>query len=105
MLAAWAQMDAGYLGLLPDHFDVILSGFMGWNYCFDFVRNRFRSPDIRMKEIQRVLRSGGQVLISSWAFQEEIEWLVKTFRKNIQRYAPGFVNLYPADHLPYSGRY
>lgn len=100
--ASFAQMNAGDLALASDQFDFILSGFMGWNYCFDFVHNQYRCPDVRMREIQRVLRSGGQVLISSWAFQEDIEWLVDIFRKYLMRFAPDFVNLYTEDHLPYS---
>lgn len=100
--ASFVQMDAGGLALASDQFDFILSGFMGWNYCFDFVHNQFRCPDIRMREILRVLRSGGQVLISTWAFQEEIEWLVEIFRKYLKRFAPDFANQYPEDHFPYS---
>ena len=84
---AWAQMDATKLGFMNGLFDRALCGFIGWNYCFDFVRCEFTSPDIILAEISRVLRVGGRVGISSWAMQEDLDWLGDQFR----RYLPAYV--------------
>lgn len=84
---ASAQMDATNLGFVNGLFDRVLCGFIGWNYCFDFVRCEFTSPDIILAEISRVLRVGGRVGISSWAMQEDLDWLGEQFR----RYLPAYV--------------
>jgi ubiquinone/menaquinone biosynthesis C-methylase UbiE len=60
----------------PDStFDFALCGFMGWDYCFDFALGEFTGPDIRMREISRVLKDGGRVGISSWVKQDDLDWM------------------------------
>jgi ubiquinone/menaquinone biosynthesis C-methylase UbiE len=81
-----AQMDAANLGFMNGLFDRVLCGFVGWCYCFDFVRQEFTSPDTRLAEISRVLRAGGWVGISSWAKQGDLDWLGEQFRKYLPAY-------------------
>jgi ubiquinone/menaquinone biosynthesis C-methylase UbiE len=68
------QMDAGYLGFKGSTFDVVISGFIGWDNCFDFIKCR-SIDNTWLEEIARVLKDGGLIGLSSWAFQEENEFL------------------------------
>ena len=83
---ALAHMDAMHLGFTSGLFDHVLCGFLGWDYCFDFSRMRFTGLDTRLSEITRVLRDGGQVGISSWERQEDLEWLGEHFRRCFPAY-------------------
>ena len=83
---ALAQMDATNLAFMNGLFDRVLCGFIGWNYCFDFGRLEFTSPDSILAEISRVLRAGGRVGISSWAMQEDLDWLGEQFRRFLPAY-------------------
>jgi SAM-dependent methyltransferase len=84
---SFVQMDASTLGFLPEVFHNVLANFVGWDYCFDFERLEFNTPDRRMAEIKRVLKPGGQVGIGFWIEQCDIDWLVCGFKK----YLPAFV--------------
>jgi len=81
-----AQMDAANLGFANGLFDRVLCGFVGWDYCFDFVRQEFTGPDIRLAEISRVLGAGGRVGISAWAGQDDLDWLGERFRRYLPEY-------------------
>lgn len=83
---AVAQMDAARLGFQAATFDLVLSGFIGWDYCFDFERMVFTRPDTRIGEISRALKPGGQVGISSWVEQSDIEWLATAFQRHLPEY-------------------
>lgn len=72
-------MNAEDLDFPGGSFDLALCGFMGWDYCYDFVLGEFTGPDTRMQEIRRVLRDGGRVGFSVWERQEDIEWLEALF--------------------------
>lgn len=72
-------MNAENIGFENGSFDVALCGFIGWDYCFDFVRNEFTRPDTRTREIARVLRDGGQIWISQWERQEDLDWMEEIF--------------------------
>ena len=67
--------DANNLGFPTGSFDIVLSGFMGWYDCFDFVRLEFTQPDRKAKEIRRVLRDGGRFACCSWHEQEDLAWV------------------------------
>jgi len=75
--------NAENIGFPDCSFDFAFCGFMGWEYCFDFKRSEFWGQDRRMMEISRVLRDGGQVGISSWLRQEDLDWMEE---KVIQHY-------------------
>jgi len=75
------------MGFRENSFDVALCGFVGWDHCFDFVLDRFTGPDTRLKEMARVLNSGGRVGISSFERQDDIEWMEET----LGRYLPDLV--------------
>ena len=85
----FAQMDAAYLGFLPEIYDSVLANFVGWDYCFDFDRMEFTTPDIRMDEIRRVLKPGGQVGIGFWIEQDDIEWIAEAIRRYLPEEAIG----------------
>jgi SAM-dependent methyltransferase len=72
-------MNAEDLDFPDGSFDLALCGFMGWDYCYDFVLGEFTGSDTRMQEIHRVLRDGGRVGFSIWERQEDIEWLEALF--------------------------
>jgi ubiquinone/menaquinone biosynthesis C-methylase UbiE len=73
--AAAARMDMGRLAFPDGSFDAVLSGFVGWDDVYDFERYRFLAPDRKLEEIRRVLRDGGLVGMSSWAMQDDNEWM------------------------------
>ena len=75
-------MNAENLGFEDDSFDIALCGFVGWDYCYDFIICDFTGPDTRSREIWRVLREGGNICISSWEYQEDIEWLATIFTQH-----------------------
>lgn len=78
---AFAQMDAASLGFHSEAYDSVLANFVGWDYCFDFDRMEFTSPDGRMAEIMRVLKPGGQVGLGFWIEQCDIEWIAEAFMR------------------------
>ena len=65
-------------------FDYIVSGFIGWSRRYDFEKNEYKSQDLVISEILRVLRVWGKVGISTWLFQEDLEWIMRL----IQPYLP-----------------
>jgi SAM-dependent methyltransferase len=81
-------MNAESMGLQDSSFDVVLCGFMGWDYGFDFARGEFKRADARMKEIWRVLRAGGRVWISAWEEQGDLDWMEET----LVRYLPSILS-------------
>jgi len=81
-----AKMDAANLGFVNGLFDRVLCGFVGWDYCFDFMRLEFTAPDTRLAEISRVLRAGARVGISAWARQDDLDWLGEQFRRHLPAY-------------------
>lgn len=80
------QMDAANLGFRAGQFDHVLCGFVGWDYCYDFLRMEFTGADTRLAEISRVLRDGGRVGISSWERQEDLEWFGEQFCRHFPAY-------------------
>ena len=82
----FAQMDAAYLGFLPETYDSVLANFVGWDYCFDFDQMEFTAPDGRMVEILRVLKPGGQVGIGFWIEQCDIDWIAEAFKRYLPKY-------------------
>jgi len=81
-------MDANNLGFPDRSFDFVLAGFIAWDYCYDFFPGSFIATDTRSAEIQRVLKEGGHVLISSWALQEDIHWLEGQLQRYLPEYTP-----------------
>lgn len=68
-------MNADNLGFRDRSFDYVLCGFIGWDYCYDFMRHEFTAPDPRGREIYRVLRNGGRFGLSSWQEQADLDWM------------------------------
>ncbi|MFW9850165.1 MAG: class I SAM-dependent methyltransferase [Candidatus Thorarchaeota archaeon] len=68
-------MDATEMSFPDNHFDFVISGFMGWKRHFDFMKIEFTGPNRVMQEIVRVLKPSGKVGISTWLFQEDTEWM------------------------------
>ena len=65
--ASITKMDAGNLGFRESYFDYVLSGF-AYVFC-------------RMEDLHRVLKSGGQITLSSWKWQEDLEWMGELVQK------------------------
>lgn len=59
--AFMVKMDAGHPGLVPGSFDFILAGF---SYIF-----------CPMTDIYSMLKPGGKISLSSWKYQEDLEWI------------------------------
>jgi ubiquinone/menaquinone biosynthesis C-methylase UbiE len=82
------EMDAKQLDFQDATFDYVTTGFSGWDYCYDFVKGEPTAPDSIMKEIYRVLKTGGTAGISTWTRQEDTEWMesfVESFNYSPQR--------------------
>jgi len=70
------------MGFPNASFDVVLSGFIAWSDCFDFIQGGFTRPDKKSKEIWRVLKEGGRVVIAAWERQEDLHWMEDAFVRN-----------------------
>jgi SAM-dependent methyltransferase len=81
-------MNAENLDFPDGSFDLALCGFMGWDYCYDFVLGESVAPDTRTQEMRRVLRDGGRIGFSIWERQENIEWLEAMFVWHFPLLAP-----------------
>lgn len=66
-------MEASNLKFDDNSFDNILCGFMGFSDSYDFQNNQFIGKNAKMKEILRVLKSGGEAAFSTWEYQQDIE--------------------------------
>ena len=60
-------MNAREMSFDDESFDIVISGFIGWDDYFDFNQNKHIAPDKIMSEILRVLKSGGRAALSGWA--------------------------------------
>ena len=66
-------MEASNLKFDDNSFDNILCGFIGFSDSYDFKNNQFIDKNAKMKEIFRVLKSGGEAAFSTWEYQQDIE--------------------------------
>lgn len=66
-------MEASNLKFDDNSFDNILCGFIGFTDAYDFENNQFIGKNAKMKEIFRVLKSGGEAAFSTWEYQQDIE--------------------------------
>jgi ubiquinone/menaquinone biosynthesis C-methylase UbiE len=66
-------MKASNLKFDDNSFDNILCGFIGFSDSYDFENNQFIGTNAKMKEIFRVLKSGGEAAFSTWEYQQDIE--------------------------------
>ncbi|MFX1428404.1 MAG: class I SAM-dependent methyltransferase, partial [Promethearchaeota archaeon] len=71
--AQFKTMKASNLKFDENSFDNILCGFIGFSDSFDFQNNQFIDKNPKMKEIFRVLKSGGEAAFSTWKCQQDIE--------------------------------
>jgi len=67
--------NAKNLGFHTGTFDLALCGFMGWYDCYDFEKNEFTQPEVKAREIYRVLKEGGRFVCCSWEVQEGLRWM------------------------------
>lgn len=89
-------MNAKNLGFQTGSFDTAICGFMGWDDCFDFSRMEFTQPDMKAKEILRVLKDGGWFTCCSWEQQQDVTWMEEA----ILRHYPAILDdpEYQAEH-------
>ncbi len=59
--AFMVKMNGGHPGLMHGCFDFVLAGF-SYIYC-------------PMKEVYSLLKPGGRISLSSWKYQEDLEWM------------------------------
>jgi ubiquinone/menaquinone biosynthesis C-methylase UbiE len=71
--AQFKTMEASNLEFDDNNFDNILCGFIGFSDSYDFKNNYFIGNNAKMKEIFRVLKSGGEAAFSTWEYQQDIE--------------------------------
>ncbi|MFW9828703.1 MAG: class I SAM-dependent methyltransferase, partial [Candidatus Thorarchaeota archaeon] len=71
--AQFRTMEASDLKFEDNSFDNILCGFIGFSDSYDFDNNQFIGNNAKMKEIFRVLKSGGEAAFSTWGYQQDIE--------------------------------
>ncbi|MFW9772567.1 MAG: class I SAM-dependent methyltransferase [Promethearchaeota archaeon] len=71
--AQFRTMEASNLKFNDNSFDNILCGFIGFSDSYDFKNNQFIGKNAKMKEIFRVLKSGGEAAFSTWEYQQDIE--------------------------------
>lgn len=71
--AQFRTMEASNLKFDDNSFDNILCGFIGFSDSYDFKNNQIIGKNAKMKEIFRVLKSGGEVAFSTWEYQQDIE--------------------------------
>ena len=71
--AQFRTMEASNLKFDDNSFDNILCGFIGFSDSYDFKNNQFIGKNAKMKEIFRVLKSGGEAVFSTWEYQQDIE--------------------------------
>jgi len=69
------EMDARDLTFADESFDIVLSGFIGWDDVYDFEEERLETEPDAILEMYRVLKPGGLVGISSWVNEEDVELL------------------------------
>jgi ubiquinone/menaquinone biosynthesis C-methylase UbiE len=90
------QMDVGNLGFEDNTFDYVLSGFIGWDDWFDFAQCEV-VDSTHLEEIYRVLKDGGRIGLSSWALQEENEFMSTLVRRYLLA-KPGGKNRIPLNY-------
>ena len=68
-------MDATDLKFQKNLFDVITCGFIGFDRYYNFESNKFREDQNNplMKEMFRVLKHTGTIVLSTWKLQEDLE--------------------------------
>ncbi|UCC19028.1 MAG: methyltransferase domain-containing protein [Promethearchaeota archaeon] len=66
-------MEASNLKFDDNSFDNILCGFIGFSDSYDFENNQLIGKNEKMKEIFRVLKTGGEAAFSTWKYQQDIE--------------------------------
>jgi len=71
--AQFRTMKASNLKFDDNSFDNILCGFIGFSDVYDFQNDQFIGKNTKMKEIFRVLKSGGEAAFSTWEYQQDIE--------------------------------
>jgi SAM-dependent methyltransferase len=77
-------MDAEHMTFADSTFDVVISGLIGWDDCFDFESCELRKRDKKLEEILRVLKDGGRVGFTGWILQEDGDWI----RELVSKYLP-----------------
>jgi ubiquinone/menaquinone biosynthesis C-methylase UbiE len=67
------MMDARNMGFADESFDLMISGFIGWDDWFDFATCKHIAEDRIMEATWRILKKGGRAAISGWVVQEDTE--------------------------------
>jgi len=67
------RMNVKDLTYKDNSFDYVLCGFIGFDDVYDFINDKYRSSNEKMKQIFRVMKQGAKVGFTSWCLQEDIK--------------------------------
>ena len=76
------EMDATELKFRNNYFDLITCGFIGFDRYYNFDNNKFHQDqnNLLMKELYRVLKYRGKIVLSTWKLQEDLEIVAEMAR-------------------------
>ncbi len=76
-------MNARSMSFPDASFDVAIAGMVGLDEDYDFGAGKTIDGAPMIREIFRVLRHGGHLYISSWLWQEHLEWMGELVRRHL----------------------
>ncbi|MFC2094856.1 class I SAM-dependent methyltransferase [Candidatus Bipolaricaulota bacterium] len=73
-------MNARSMSFPDACFDAVIAGLVGIDEDYDFTTGKMIDGAPMFREILRVLKPGGHLYLSSWIWQEQLEWMGELVR-------------------------